>query len=67
MGYNKFILYENNAKGVLAMSNKNVEMMKALLEEKKKQNASGGSMRPDKKIGNSAKAKNNKRIGVNKV
>lgn len=49
------------------MSNKNVEMMKALLEEKKKQNASGGNMRPDKKIGNNAKAKNNKRIGVNKV
>lgn len=49
------------------MSNKNVEMMKALLEEKKKQNASGANLRPDKKIGNGAKAKSNKKIGVNKV
>lgn len=49
------------------MSNKNVEMMKALLEEKKKKNAGSGSLRPDKKIGSGAKAKSNKRIGVNKV
>lgn len=49
------------------MSNKNVEMMKALLEEKKKNQNANNNHRPDKKIGNSATAKNNRRIGVNKV
>ncbi len=49
------------------MSNKNVEMMKALLEKKKTENQANSSLRPDKKIGNSAKSKSNKRIGVNKV
>ncbi len=60
------ILYEFN-EGDLNMSNKNVEMMKALLEAKKKKNATHDSMRPDKKIGNGATSKSNKRIGVNKV
>lgn len=49
------------------MSTKNVEMMKALLEAKKKQNDTQNNLRPDKKMGSSSKAKNNKRIGVNKV
>lgn len=49
------------------MSNKNVEMMKALLEEKKKKNSANSSLRPDKKIGSGSKEKSNKRIGVKKV
>lgn len=49
------------------MSNKNVEMMKKLLEEKKAKNASNNAQRPDKKMGSDSKEKSNKRIGIRKV
>ena len=46
------------------MSEKNIEMMKKLIEEKKKKGSQQQStLRPDKNIGNTQKAKRNKKTG----
>ncbi|MBC2581233.1 hypothetical protein [Clostridium sp. DJ247] len=46
------------------MSDKNIEMMKKLIEEKKKKSLqNGANLRPDKKIGNTKKAIRNKKTG----
>ena len=43
--------------------NKNIEMMKKIIEEKKKNKGIDQNVRPDKKIGGSRKAFNNKKTG----
>lgn len=45
------------------MSEKNMEMMKKFLEEKKKKAAADNIARPSKKIGSGQKAFNNKKTG----
>ena len=46
------------------MSDKNIEMMKKLIEEKKKKGAqNGGTLRAEKNIGNTKKARINKKTG----
>jgi len=46
------------------MSNKNIEMMKKIIEEKKKKSAQQGSgLRPQKNIGNAQKAVRNTKQG----
>jgi len=46
------------------MSDKNIEMMKKLIEEKKKKSSQQGSnLRPQKNIGGTSKAKINKKTG----
>lgn len=46
------------------MSNKNMEMMKKIIDEKKKKGSQkGNTLRPQKKIGNSKKAIRNNKTG----
>ena len=46
------------------MSEKSIELMKKLIEEKKKKNLQkGNNLRPDKNIGNGQKAFRNKKTG----
>jgi len=45
------------------MSEKNLEMMKKFLEEKKKKAIADNATRPSKKIGKAQKAFNNKKTG----
>ena len=48
----------------MKMSDKNIEMMKKLIEEKKKKGSGqGNTLRPDKSIGSSKKAVRNKKTG----
>lgn len=46
------------------MSDKNIEMMKKIIEEKKKKGlAKGSNLRPEKNIGTTKKARLNKKTG----
>lgn len=50
------------------MSNKNMEMMKKLLEDKKKKNDQHDQQRGDKKLGTGGSGKkSNQKIGIRKV
>ncbi len=44
-------------------SNKNIDMMKKIIEEKKKKKPNDHNIRPDKKIGGNRKGFNNKKTG----
>ena len=45
------------------MSDKSIELMKKLIEEKKNKGLNNGNKRPDKSIGNKQKGFNNKKTG----
>jgi hypothetical protein len=46
------------------MTDKSIEIMKKIIEDKKKRSSEQGSIsRPEKKIGNSSKAHRNKKTG----
>lgn len=54
----------NRIREIKKMSDKNIEMMKKLIEEKKKKGLEKGSnLRPEKNIGNTKKARINKKTG----
>ncbi len=50
-------------KGVLTMPDKNIEMMKKFLDDKKKKAAADSVARPSKKIGSTQKGFNSKKTG----
>ncbi len=57
------VIEEKIAKGALLMPDKNIEMMKKFLEEKKKKAAADSVARPNKKIGSTQKGFNSKKTG----